>query len=194
MWLSYACNEFGSVAKSSKKWVHSCLFWHGWPSCSLRAMDYTRIYSIIPYLYFIFTFDNLIIRTSCLLWTYFRFSEPNFLTPTGYYIIWASYPWAGSLMCVCSNLLEFDSMLLLLLLWGFLEFIINKAKCWLLTVQAIQCKRLKHCLFKFLRHRKGQWSVFWDMISLFLVENHPHQQDVQSFFENEVSFWRPLIS
>ena len=63
-----------------------------------------------------------------------------------------------------------------------------------LNVQAIQCKRLKHCLFKFLRHRKGQWSVFWDMIPLFLVENHPQQQDVQFFFENEVSFWRPLIS
>lgn len=56
-----------------------------------------------------------------------------------------------------------------------------------LDVQAIQWKRLKHCLFTFLRHRKGEWSVFWDMMPLFLVESHPQQQDVQSFFEIDVS-------
>lgn len=53
-------------------------------------------------IHFIDTFDALIIATSCLLWTYFRFSEPNIAAPTGYYI-WASYPWAGCSMCVCST-------------------------------------------------------------------------------------------
>lgn len=155
-------------------------------------MDYTRFYSIIPYLHFIHTYDILIITNLCLLWTYFRFSEPNFADAYWLLYIYMSFLPPGRMFNVCSTGIWF--YVAFVTVTGTFGVYHKQNKMLTLDVQAIQFKRLKHCLFKILRHRKGQWSLFWDMIPLFLVEKHPQQQDVQLFFENEVSSWWPLTS